>query len=100
LMETAIEAGGKTLDCYDGFLRDFYESHGFEVTGTIDFNPEYAPEGWEEHPYLQNEPNVLFMAHEPEGVDEPTNYDGDQWSEAKAHSQRAAGIGEDDGTEG
>jgi hypothetical protein len=100
VMEAAIEAGGKTLDCYDGFLTDFYESHGFDVTGTMDFNPEFAPEGWDENPHLENQPDVMFMAHEAEGEDEVKHYDGTEWDEAKADSQRAAGLGEDGGAEG
>lgn len=100
LMEQAFEAGGQMLDCYDGFLTDFYQSHGFDVTGTMDFNPEFAPDGWDENPHLEGQPDVMFMAHEPGDVGEVPTYDGSEWDEAKDDSRRAAGAGADGGAEG
>jgi len=100
VMEQAIAAGGQTLDCYDGFLTDFYLSHDFDVTGTMDFNPEVAPEGWEDNPYLEDRPDVMFMAHEPGDVGEVPKYDGSEWAEAKDDARRAADTGADGGAEG
>ena len=60
----AIEAGGITLDCYDGYLRDLYTEFGFRETGRMEFNPEYAPEGFDFDKY--GHPDVVFMHFDPE----------------------------------
>ena len=71
-------------------LRKFYESHGFATTGTMEFNPDVAPDDWDENPHLRDQPDVMFMAQEPDGFVEATQYDGSEWAEAKDDAQRAA----------
>lgn len=90
-LEQAVEAGGRTLDCYDGFLRDFYAAHGFRETGRIKFDPQYAPEGWSEEMFGQ--PDIVFMAYRPEQLTAPESdnyYDPHEWEQAKQDSRRAA----------
>ena len=41
-MIEAIKQGGRTLDAYDGFLPGYYRQFGFEETGRMAFNPEFA----------------------------------------------------------
>jgi hypothetical protein len=55
----AIGAGGRTLDCFDGFLPSYYHQFGFEETGRMKFNPEFAPPGWNPK---DGTPDVVFMA--------------------------------------
>lgn len=52
LVQKAIQEGGKTLDCFDGFLPDFYKRHGFT---------EYKREpNWTE-----GQPDVVYMVLKP-----------------------------------
>ena len=46
LLLTAIQNGGRKLDCYGADLVSIYNKHGFEAVAMIPWNPEYAPEGW------------------------------------------------------
>lgn len=93
-IERAIEAGGRTLDCYDGFLRDLYVDHGFRETGRMEFDPAYAPPGWDEDRF--GHPDVVFMAYQPEKLSAPESdnyYEPSEWEQAKADSRRAADFG-------
>ena len=91
LLEAAIAVGGRTLDCYDGFLRELYADHGFRETGRMEFDPAYAPEGWDADRY--GHPDVVFMAYQPDTSDDgETNdyYTPDEWADAKADSAAVA----------
>jgi len=55
----AIDQGARTLDCYDGHLPRYYRQFGFEETGRIKFNPEFA-HGWDVQ--KGGQPDVVFMA--------------------------------------
>jgi len=106
----AIEAGGNTLDCYDGHLPKFYHQLGFEEDSRMKFNREYAPEGWDFDKY--GEPDIVFMSHRGylngesaeqalaraankagwEAPTKSTSY-GDDWDAAKEQSRtNAAGA--------
>ena len=43
----AVANGGRTLDCFDGFLPVYYNAFGFTETQRMDFNDEFAPEWWD-----------------------------------------------------
>lgn len=105
----AIRSGGRTLDCYDGYLPGFYAQFGFVETGRMRFKREYAPDGWDFERY--GEPDVVFMAWKGFDGDEravrqrarggpggwrvhqrSTKYYED-WDEAKADSRRAGNLG-------
>jgi uncharacterized protein len=58
-MIAAIEHGGRTLDCYAGFLPDYYHQFGFEEDQRMKFNPEFAPEGWDPE---DDSPDIVFMS--------------------------------------
>lgn len=90
MLEEAIDQGGRTLDCYDGFLRRTYQTHGFREVGRMEFNPEFAPDGWNFDKYGQ--PDVVFMAFQPNEPVEQTDdyYAGDEWGEAKDKSRDVA----------
>lgn len=46
LLITAVENGGRKLDCYGLDLVRQYNQRGFEAVARIPFNAEYAPDGW------------------------------------------------------
>lgn len=100
LLEKAIEEGGRTLDCYDGYLRDLYSEYGFRESGRIEFDPEYAPDGWNFEEY--GEPDVVFMSYNPEQPAEESDkyYEAQEWEQAKDDSRRRADFGEGSGEEG
>lgn len=108
VMIEAIKRGGKTLDCYAGYLPGYYSNFGFVETGRIKFNREYAPDGWDYEKFA--EPDVVFMGlpkafeenearrnvnqfrttkQQPEPTE--TYYEGDQWDQAKSDS-RSVGV--------
>jgi 8-oxo-dGTP pyrophosphatase MutT (NUDIX family) len=59
-MFAALGHGGQTLDCYNGFLADFYAQFGFQETGRMRFNRGFAPPGWNFE--RDDDPDVIFMA--------------------------------------
>lgn len=56
-----IKKGATTLDAFDGHLPQYYAKHGFEPTGRMKFNDDYAPSGWDYGKY--GRPDVVFMAY-------------------------------------
>lgn len=66
----AMDRGGQTLDCFDGFLQFFYTQFGFVETGRVKFNREYAPKKWD---YEKDDtPDVVFMVLGKDVDDEET----------------------------
>lgn len=90
LLKEAIDMGGVTLDCYDGYLREVYAEFGFRETGRMRFDPDYAPDGWNFGKY--GTPDVVFMALNPESADEISEkyYESQEWERAKSDARRAA----------
>jgi len=88
LIRRAIQEGGRTLDCYDGFLHDLYGALGFRVTGRIAFNREYADERWNYERF--GEKDVLHMHFDPNDEDDDTYYDGTEWDDLKEQSRQRA----------
>lgn len=46
LLITAVENGGNKLDCYGADLVNTYNRYGFEPVAKVEWNPDYAPDGW------------------------------------------------------
>lgn len=65
LLKRAVEAGGKKLDNFDGYLTKQYEKAGFRIVSRTPFNEEYAPEGWNKEKH--GTPDVVAMIYDPEG---------------------------------
>jgi hypothetical protein len=59
LVADAVRWGARFLDCYDGPLVDLYRRHGFEVTHTIPWDDQYAPEGWDYE--RRGRPDVVYL---------------------------------------
>ena len=68
IMMNALAHGGDRLDCFDGFLPNMYAGHGMIPVSKVKFSREYAPEGWNFE--RDGEPDVVFMAHNGDSVDE------------------------------
>ena len=69
IMETAIAAGGKKLDCFDTILPDFYTAHGFRPVARIPWDEGEAPPGWNKTTFAKfnsGEPDVVFMVYDPQ----------------------------------
>jgi hypothetical protein len=68
VIEAAIAAGGRKLDCFDTKLPYIYGPHGFKAVARIKWNEEYKPVGWKKEKfseYNQGEPDVVFMVYDP-----------------------------------
>lgn len=71
VMETAIAAGGKKLDCFATILPDFYAAHGFRATSRLLWNDEIAMSdmpSWDKAAmakFNNGEPDVVFMVYDP-----------------------------------
>ena len=76
----ALRRGGKTLDCFDGYLTERYTQFGFEETGRMKFNPEMAPPGWNHE--RDGAPDVVFMAWK--GLPDPPETIRDRIADRKA----------------
>ena len=61
----AIGSGGKTLDCFDGFLDTYYKKFGFKLKERVNWDPQYAPKDWNYEKY--GSPSVSFWEY-PEGL--------------------------------
>lgn len=58
VMPQALAAGGTKLDCYGEALVKVYERYGFTPVARVEFNPEYANEGWTPD---KGTPYIYFM---------------------------------------
>ena len=58
-IQDAIDRGAVSLDAFDGFLPDYYRQFGFQETGRVPFDPQYAPPNWDYQKY--GTPDVVFM---------------------------------------
>jgi predicted GNAT family N-acyltransferase len=62
LLTTALQNGGKKLDCYDGtLLPNLYSSFGFIPVARVPFNRDYAGDDWNYD--RDGEPDVIVFAH-------------------------------------
>ena len=68
MLEMAISQGGRQLDCFDVYLVEIYEAHGFKPVAKMKWDDEYIPEGWNKEnfkDYNNGEPDVVFMVYDP-----------------------------------
>lgn len=56
----AIADGGKKLDCYGEKLVSIYEDYGFVPVARVEFNEQYANDGWDAS---KGTPYIYFMMH-------------------------------------
>lgn len=62
IVAKAVEQGARRLDCYNirGGLPRLYGRHGFKPVATVDWNDDYAPDGWDYGTF--GRPDVMAMA--------------------------------------
>lgn len=60
LIKSAIKNGGKYLDCFDGFLTNFYKKLGFVEYDRDSYNPKHDP-GGKIKKALGGERDVIYM---------------------------------------
>lgn len=56
---SAIVNGGSKLDCFDGFLPQFYTQYGFVEYERWNWDDQYSPPGWNKERF--NSPDVVLM---------------------------------------
>ena len=61
----AIAEGAKTTDCYDGYLSRLYNKFGFTQKGSVKFDAEQAPEGWDYA--TDGNPDIILFEY-PDGL--------------------------------
>lgn len=66
LIPTAIANGGTKLDCYGKTLVNIYSRFGFEPVARVEFNPEFANDGWDAS---KGTPDIYFMVHNGDSAD-------------------------------
>lgn len=74
LLATAVEQGGRRLDCFDTVLPKLYAKEGFAVTSRLRWNDEHAPDDWDKGTYARyndGEPDVVLMAYRNDRVGVP-----------------------------
>lgn len=59
LVEKAVRRGADHLNCFDGKLVDYYMDLGFSEVNRIEWDDEYAPEGWDYGKF--GKPDVVIM---------------------------------------
>jgi len=72
LMELAVSAGGRKLDCFDTILPQYYAPHGFRAVARIKWDDSQAPVDWNKETfkrYNNGEPDVVFMVYDPSKMD-------------------------------
>lgn len=74
VVECAIAAGARRLDCFNTILPRLYSRHGFRPVARLKFNRDYAPYDWDYGFYAKynsGEPDVVFMVYD-------NDYDGNK----------------------
>ena len=82
LIPTAIANGGTKLDCYGKTLVNIYSRFGFEPVARVEFNPEFANDGWDAS---KGTPDIYFMVHNGDSADTVTRKMGTYkaWTKAE-----------------
>jgi HK97 family phage portal protein len=68
-VEKAVEKGAKKLDCFDTKLVEFYNKFGFDEVSRLEWDDQYAPEGWDYDKF--GKPDIVYMERkEKKSVDD------------------------------
>lgn len=77
MVSLAVQQGGRRLDAFDTVLPYLYEQQGFKVVSRLTWDEEQAPPDWNKETfdrYNAGEPDVVFMAWDPDNYN---NYTGE-----------------------
>jgi hypothetical protein len=83
-LQLAVQEGGRKLDAFDTILPPMYYDNGFKVTGRSRWNEEYIPDNWDKQTFQKfnnGEPDVVYMAYDPENNTPPDVKSPDQYFE-------------------
>lgn len=72
LLATAVQLGGRRLDCFDTVLPKLYAREGFVPVARLTWSNDHAPPGWDPQLYAaynNGRPDVVFMAYDPSAID-------------------------------
>lgn len=72
LVEQSVSLGVTHLDCYDTVLPRLYAEEGFLPVARMEWNDDYAPDGWDYETYGRyngGRPDVVFMKYDPSALD-------------------------------
>ena len=58
-MKHAIKQGGRSLNCFDGFLVGYYKAFRFVEMARVKFNADFAPDKWDYDKY--GKPDIVTM---------------------------------------
>jgi GNAT superfamily N-acetyltransferase len=85
MIATAVDQGGTKLDAFDTVLPGLYAKEGFQPTGRVKWDDEYAPENWDAATFAEfnnGKPDVVFMEYSSADLDgEYTPGSGDYLSD-------------------
>jgi len=59
LVKKAVKRGADHLNCFDGFLVDYYSDLGFSEINRIEWDEDYAPDNWDYGKF--GKPDVVMM---------------------------------------
>ena len=93
MMPIAIEQGGDRLDCYGEGLVKVYARYGFEPVARVEFNPEYANDGWTPD---KGTPYIYVMMHNGDSADVVAQKIGDYTKYTKEQLNALPTYGKDD----
>jgi hypothetical protein len=71
LMRLATQEGGRKEDVFDIDIPDFDARMGFRAVARVQWNDEFAPDGWPYEKYAKNNggrPDVVFLVYDPDKV--------------------------------
>ena len=79
LIPAALEMGGNKLDCYGTGLVRLYSKYGFVPVARVEFNPDYANDGWTPD---KGTPDIFVMVHNGDSADTVVSNKGKykQWT--------------------
>lgn len=67
MLQLGIQEGGRTLDCFDTVLPEFYSIHGIRIVARIPWDDSQAPDNWDKNRFKEfnnGEPDVVFGVYD------------------------------------
>ena len=67
VVEAAVAAGARRLDCFNTILPGFYAKHGFRPVARLKFDRDYAPYDWDYDHFAKfnnGAPDIVFMVYD------------------------------------